>query len=59
MTTDFETHDIGTADKLKRYQEALVAIRANTAPKAVSLSPKNRIRAIYRIADDVLKNDAE
>jgi hypothetical protein len=35
-------------------RDALIAIRANTAPTAVSLSLPNRIRAIYQIACQAL-----
>jgi hypothetical protein len=30
-------------------RDALIAIQANTKPTAISLSPRNRIRAIYEI----------
>lgn len=37
-----------------RLRAALVAIQANSAPKAISLSPRNRINAFYKIASDAL-----
>ena len=57
LPDDFETHPVGTCQKLTRYRDALEAIKANSAPKAISLSPKNRIRAFYEIACRALAED--
>lgn len=50
MLTDNEGKDWDIED----MRAALIAIHANTAPKAISLSPKNRIRAIFEICDRVV-----
>jgi LmbE family N-acetylglucosaminyl deacetylase len=48
------TDSCGASYDIEDMRDALVAIRANTAPNAVSLSPRNRIRAIYEIACQAL-----
>ena len=50
MYTDDDGKDYDILD----MRDALIAIRANTAPKAISLSPKGRIRAIYQICQQAL-----
>lgn len=40
--------------EVKQTRPALIAIRANTAPDAISLSPRNRIRAIYHITVEAI-----
>ena len=44
------TDDEGKDYDILDMRDALIAIKANTAPTAVSLSLPNRIRAIYQIA---------
>ena len=46
----FYTDDDGNDYDILAMRDALIAIKANTKPTAVSLSPENRIRAIYEIA---------
>lgn len=50
MYTDDEGKDYDILD----MRDALIAIRANTAPTAVSLLPRNRIKAIYEICKQAL-----
>jgi len=45
MYTDNEGKDYDVLD----MRDALIAIRANTKPDAISLSPESRIKAIYEI----------
>ena len=44
-------------NSVKRLRAALVAIQANSAPKAISLSPRNRIRAFYKISSQALAEE--
>lgn len=46
--------DDGLDYDIMAMREALIAIRANTAPTAVSLTLKNRIKAIYAICCQAL-----
>jgi hypothetical protein len=55
MYTDEDGNDYDVLD----MRDALIAIRANTKPTAVSLSPKNRIRAIYEICCRALPDETE
>lgn len=50
----FYTDENGNDYDILDMRDALIAIKANTAPKAISLSPKNRIRAIYEICCQAL-----
>lgn len=50
MYTDDEGKDYDILD----MRDALIAIKANTAPTAISLSLANRIRALYAIACQAL-----
>lgn len=43
------TDDDGKDWDVEDMRAALISIKANTAPNAISLSPRNRIRAIYEI----------
>lgn len=45
MYTDSEGRDWDIVD----MRDALISIRANTKPDAISLSPESRIKAIYEI----------
>lgn len=40
-----------------RLREALIAIQANSAPTAISLSPRNRIQAFYAISSQALAEE--
>ena len=42
---------------VKRLRAALVAIQANSAPKAISLSLVNRIKAFYEISSQALAEE--
>jgi len=48
------TDDEGKDYDILDMRDALISIRANTAPDAISLSPRNRIRAIYAICCQAL-----
>jgi len=48
------TDENGIDYDIVEMRDALIAIRANTAPTAVSLSLPNRIRAIYAICCQAL-----
>ena len=50
----FYTDDDGKDYDIVDMRDALLAIQANTAPTAVSLSLENRIAAIYAIACQAL-----
>ena len=43
------TDDEGDSYDILNMRDALIAIRANTKPTAVSLSPESLIKAIYEI----------
>lgn len=43
------TDDEGKSYDILNMRDALIAIRANTKPTAVSLSPESLIKAIYEI----------
>ena len=45
----FYTDDEGDSYDILDMRDALIAIRANTKPTAVSLSPESLIKAIYEI----------
>ena len=45
----FYTDEEGVDFDIVDMRDALIAIKANTAPDAISLSPENRIKAIYEI----------
>ena len=57
MSGNFEILDMEKKAQFNAMRDALVAIRANTKPTAVSLSPKNRIRAIYAICCQAIGED--
>jgi hypothetical protein len=46
--------DDGVSYDVLDMRDALISIKANTAPNAISLSPRNRIRAIYEICCQAL-----
>jgi len=48
------TDDDGKDYDIRDMRDALIAIKANTAPEAVSLSLPNRVRAIYQICCQAL-----
>jgi len=54
QTEDWEVNPIGTAKRLKRLEAALISINANSAPDAISLTPKLRIEAFYEISEKAL-----
>jgi len=53
MYTDSDGKDYDIVN----MRDALISIKANTKPTAISLSPENRIKAIYEIASEALPND--
>ncbi len=50
----FYTDDKGDDYDILAMIAALTAIKANTAPNAISLSLENRIKAIYQLASEAL-----
>jgi len=50
----FYTDDKGDDYDILAMISALTAIKANTAPNAISLSLENRIKAIYQLASEAL-----
>lgn len=44
-------------EEITRLRGALSAIKANSAPKAVSLRPRNRINAFYAICCKALEEE--
>lgn len=42
------------SEKIEILLAALSAVRANSAPNAISLSPRNRIRAFFQILEQAL-----
>lgn len=54
----FYTDDDGADWDIYDMRDALLAICANTAPNAISLSLENRINAIHEITKQVVPKDA-
>jgi hypothetical protein len=51
--------DDGNSYDVEKMRDALISIRANTAPLAISLTPKTRIKAIYEICCQALPVDKQ
>lgn len=50
----YYTDDDGKDWDIEEMRAALIAIHANTAPKAISLSPRLRITAIHKICKQAM-----
>ena len=52
---DNRLKEVTLKQQVKCYEDALVSIQANSAPNAISLSPRNRINAFHKITTDALE----